>query len=326
MIYHISRSINLQVCQRTVVLWRHIRSRYLDPSPRLCKLESVALQVYKDLLEPLFVCEDGEVLAWHEIDLIHLQVRVSSQNSWLIDILYPEFKIRKVVSQADAFLLGVVLLNLHNFLDCYLDVYHFFVPLKLSGLYLSQSKDVFHMELKQIRWRDLDVICFLHLLEHTLDISVSDAFLCNHSFKFSDVLLLDFTLGNNWVERVAHFMGDGRRDQAHELFLGFEVIVEDFCWNVDELKSEPLRAVFCCYHVLLYLKKPIAWHVLNVETFEDWTFLQSLLNLIVLVFVSYQLSSLVLKHKDSLAQVVILVSKHVHDWVLYNCVTWTLAG
>ena len=245
---------------------------------------------------------------------------------WTINAPLIQIKVYHFERQIYVLLLGVVFLYFYYFLHSPLDVYHFFVPLKLSGLYLSQSKGVFHMELKQIRWRDLDVICFLHLLEHTLDISVSDAFLCNHSFKFSDVLLLDFTLGNNWVERVAHFMGDGRRDQAHELFLGFEVIVEDFCWNIDELKSEPLRAVFCCYHVLLYLKKPIAWHVLNVETFEDWTFLQSLLNLIVLVFVSYQLSSLVLKHKDSLAQVVILVSKHVHDWVLYNCVTWTLAG
>ena len=115
-----------------------------------------------------------------------------------------------------------------------LDVELYRVLPKLSSLNLSETKDIFDVELEELTAGSLNVRTLIYPIAECFQEQM--VFFVNLVFKllreFLEVFLVvlhDFALNNDGVERVAHFVGNGRSHETHELFLSFDVVVEDFC-------------------------------------------------------------------------------------------------
>ena len=69
---------------------------------------------------------------------------------WTINAPLIQIKVYHFKRQIYVLLLGVVFLYFYCFLHSPLDVYHFFIFLEFSSFNLSETEDVFDMELKEV--------------------------------------------------------------------------------------------------------------------------------------------------------------------------------
>ena len=89
--------------------------------------------------------------------------------------------------KVDFLLIGLILLDLHDLLDCFLDVELGDSLAEVARLYLGHVEDVLHLEPEQLRGVVLDQVALVHLLE---DLGRHDPGLGVHHY----LVLLDLLL------------------------------------------------------------------------------------------------------------------------------------
>ena len=225
----------------------------------------------------------------------------------------------------DVFGVGLVLLDVSNLLNTSMNVETLDVFEEGAGLQLGKTEEVFHVQTQLVTGCAADLVAFNNLLVEF--VKLGEKFGTNGALNFGDIreeLLTehadDFTLVDNNVKWVSHFVRNSRIDEADKLLLSFNGVVgQDFETLVDETEN---KAWFNSVDGLTVNR-----NLLDLELLESWealffyeihvmkTFnhlldqiIEPLEILILIVEAENQLFKILCIHDHNLSQGVIILS------------------
>lgn len=192
----------------------------MDLAVVLGELKSVGLKVSKNLLNSELICVNHHssfIKVTNFFSLIHL-LAVSLREPIEMSV------------DGDVFGVGLVLLDVSNLLNTSMNVETLDVFEEGAGLELGKTEEVFHVETQLVTGCAADLVAFHNLLVEL--VKLGEKFGTNGALNLGDVreeLLTehadDFTLVDNNVKWVSHFVRNSRVDEADKLLLSFNGVI-----------------------------------------------------------------------------------------------------
>jgi len=192
----------------------------MDLAVVLGELKSVGLKVSKNLLNSELICVNHHssfIKVTNFFSLIHLlTVSLGEPIEMSVD--------------GDVFGVGLVLLDVSNLLNTSMNVETLDVFEEGAGLELGKTEEVFHVETQLVTGCAADLVAFHNLLVEL--VKLGEKFGTNGALNLGDVreeLLTehadDFTLVDNNVKWVSHFVRNSRVDEADKFLLSFNRVI-----------------------------------------------------------------------------------------------------
>ena len=113
-----------------------------------CELKSIWKKVHKNLLHPLFIWNHKVLLA-----------------KWTLPS-YRRLELAKVDLNMNLFLVGLVTLDIYDFVNCFSDIEFSFIFTELTRLHLSHSEHIFYMKKKNLGGVMLNFIRIIDLIKN----------------------------------------------------------------------------------------------------------------------------------------------------------------